>query len=166
MKRFAFLLIVSLMFLLNGCLIEIVPPPSSVTVVGTPRLGTNYQWELEIDKGKEFIICNDKNTLLDYGFQFSGNLGSWRSYLKGKDTGVINGDVTLTRNSQGVTYNASNNSVIVSYTITPNAAPKLLAPSAIVIARIEGYSTLYLEVDGETFYKEMAVIGNCLELGL
>lgn len=166
MTRFAFLVIASLAFVLNGCLIEIVDTPGDVTVVGIPRLGTSYQRELEVNKGQEYIICNDKETLLDYTFQFSGNLSSWRSYLKGRDTKEINGDVTLTLASQGVTYDSATNRVTVRYAIRPNAAPKLLSPSAITTVRIDGYSTLFLEVDGEVFSKEMAVVGNCNELGL
>jgi hypothetical protein len=119
-----------------------------------------------VNEGQKSIICNDKNTLLDYTFEFTGTLGSWRSYLKGKQSGTINGDVTLTLNSTGVTYNPSTNVVTVSYTIQPNAAPTLLSPSGIVIPEIKGYSTLFLEVAGQTFSKELTVVGNCNQIGL
>jgi hypothetical protein len=166
MKRFAFLVIASLAFVISGCVIEFSGTPNSADIIGDPRLGTNYQRELAVDAGEEYIICDDKETLLDYSFQFSGTLGSWRSYLEGKDSKVKNGDVTLNLSSRGVTYDANTNTVRVSYAIQPNAAPTVLAPTAIVETRIKGTSILYLEVAGERFFKELKVVENCLEIGL
>jgi hypothetical protein len=168
MKRFAFL-VASLALVLSGCVIEFVPTPSSATIIGRPTLGTARQ--LEVDGEMQSIICNDQDTPLNYTFQFSGTLGTWRSYLKGKGTSTVEGegtgainpdsDVTLNLNSQGVAYDSTTNTVTVRYTLRPNSAPRLLSPSAIVPVEKLGYSILYLEVAGEKYFDELPVIANC-----
>lgn len=165
MKRFL-LLIGSLIFVLSGCVVEFVDPQPNVRVIGNPVLATSYS--LDLGQGRQAVICDDKTTLLDYAFEFEGTLTSWRSYLQGKDNpNDIQGDRTLTLASPEVTYNASEQTVRAGYQINAGGAPLLIAPSAIVIAEIRGYSIIHLEITGAGgYFKEVPVIGNCNELGL
>jgi hypothetical protein len=105
MKRFAFLLIAGLAFVLNGCIIEIVDVPGNFTI-NNAIFSTNQSLDLGVNGiggGPEAVICDNKTTELIYSFGYSGTLNRFRSYLRGEDTGSIpaDGDVTFSTGNLG-----------------------------------------------------------------
>jgi hypothetical protein len=170
MKRFAFLLIASLAFVLNGCLIEIVDTglPSGVTI-SNARYQTSFSATVNGQPNKS-IICDNKETTLSYSFQFSGNLGSWTSYIKG-NLGSVVGRQTLDLSSNFVLYDSATRTVTVTYTLRAGSAPLLLAPQTITVTPIPnptviGKSKLYLEFPNTSrayafSTDELPVVTNC-----
>jgi hypothetical protein len=164
MKRLGLLIIVGLAFVLNGCLIEVVDPPSSFTI-SNALFSTNHVVDLGVNgetgeaNQPEFVICDDRQTELIYSFAYTGTLGSFRSYLRGEDSGNIppDGNKTFSTSSLG-------NPVEVSITIPAGLAPLAIEPTAIGVSGIIGYSTLHLDFPGTSQDKtsrRIAVIDNC-----
>jgi hypothetical protein len=169
MKRFAFLMILAMSFVLSGCVIEFSELPDSFTIADA-GFSTNHRVDLgtngvtEASEQPEFVICNDLPTDLIYRFSYTGSLSSFRSFLRGEDTGSIprDGDVTFQTNGLG-------NPVEVKISIPAGLAPRLVAPSssqpnAITPIGIIGYTKLFLDFPGDNQDKgsrRIAIIDNC-----
>jgi hypothetical protein len=164
MKRFVLLLIVSLAFVLSGCVIEVVDPPLSFTI-SNAVFSTNQLLDLGVNgetgeaKQPEFVICDDRQTELIYRFSYTGTLSSFRSYLRGEDSGNIppDGDVTFQTSGLG-------NPIEVKITIPAGLAPLAIEPTGIGVSGIIGYSTLHLDFPGtreDIPSRRIAVIDNC-----
>jgi hypothetical protein len=178
MKRITFLLIASLAFVLNGCLVEIVDPgtglPSGVTIFEA-AYGTNYSATVNGEPDRS-IICDDRTTVLSYSFRYSGNLGSWVSYIKGSKGGET-GRLTLDLNSKFVQHDVANRQVTVTYDLLAGSAPLLMSPQAsavtpnIIITPVPdpvvlGSSKLFLEFPSASrpyqfSTKDLPVVDNC-----
>ncbi len=159
MKHFAFLLIASLAFVLNGCLIEVV---NTGFTVPEATFSTNHSLDLGVNGiggGPEAVICDNLTTELIYKFSYTGSLGSFRSFLRGEDTGAIpaDGDKTFSTNGLG-------NPIEVRITIPAGLAPLAVKPTAIGVSGIIGYSRLYLDFPGtdqDKVSRPIAVIDRC-----
>jgi hypothetical protein len=172
MKHSTWLLFVGLALVLNGCVIEFVDGPNTLTV---QELGYRTNYRGTINGQDRFVICDDRNTELTYSFEFDGVLGNWRSYLEGGFFSTRVGDVTLNLNSPYVQYDGT--TVRVTYLIEPGGAPVLMAPSntlesqatdaAIVVVplpQVIGETTLFVQFNNlERIYefRETPVIDNC-----
>ncbi len=118
--------------------------------VHSAALSSNYR-----DAGGRSYICDNRNTLLTYRFNFTGRLDSWRSYLKGAHSGKINGEGNFHPNHRGVIA-FGNNSFEVTYVIHRGAAPlaidssKLASQSIITIPKpkVIGHTYLHLDIFG------------------
>lgn len=165
-------LFVALSAVLVGCEIVITGP------IGLPpdfRISSaSYQTDYSafVDGVERNVICDDRDTILTYSFNYSGTLDYWTSYLQGVDSGEIAGRVTFTPNDNGVTYTSS--SVSVRYIIRPYAAPLLVGPEgvsseAIVpvpAPRVIGESVLLLNINGysrgyQLISRPIPVVSNC-----
>jgi hypothetical protein len=164
MKRLTWLLIIGLAFMLNGCIIEVVDPSLSFTI-SNAVFSTNQVRDLGVNgetgqaNQPEFVICDNRQTELIYSFSYTGILSSFRSYLRGEDSGNIppDGDVTFSTSSLG-------NPVEVRITIPAGLAPLAIEPTAIGVSGIIGYSTLHLDFPGtreDKTSRRIAVIDNC-----
>ncbi len=170
MKRFTFLLIAGLTFVLSSCSIEIVDIglPSDLNVTNA-RYETSFSATVNGEANRS-IICDDKVTILSYSFQFSGNLGSWTSYIKGSQGSEV-GRQTLDLNSRFVQYDSANRIVTVTYELPAGSAPLVLAPQTITVTPIPdpqviGSSKLYLEFPSASrpfafSTKDLPVVDNC-----
>ncbi|MDZ7703253.1 MAG: hypothetical protein U5L04_02055 [Trueperaceae bacterium] len=135
----------------SGCdiLIEFVPPEPELRITDA-SYGTNFR-----DRDNNSIICDNYTTRLTYRFEYQGELRSWRSFIRGENTGNVRGerDFALTddrRDRYGSDY------VEVTYDIPPERAPLSLdaglSPESIVVVpnpTILGYSRLMLTVRGD-----------------
>jgi hypothetical protein len=161
MKRFAFLFIVGLAFVLNGCVIEIVDLPGSFTI-DNAVFSTNHTLDLGVNGiggGPEAVICDNLTTELIYKFSYTGTLTKFRSYLRGEGTGNVpaDGDETFSTNNLG-------NPIEVKITIPAGLTPLALEPNAINVSGIIGYSTLHLDfvgTDQDKVSRPIAVIDKC-----
>jgi hypothetical protein len=176
MKRFAFLAIAGLAFVLNGCLIEIVDTglPSGLTV-SNARYETNFSATVDGEPNRS-IICDDKVTTLSYSFQYAGNLSSWTSYIKGSKGAEV-GRQTLDLNSRFVQFDSADRRITVTYELPAGSAPLITAPEdsitsqAITVTpipdpKVIGSSKLFLEFpnSGRPYAfstKDLPVVDNC-----
>jgi hypothetical protein len=166
MKRFPILAIVASMFVLSGCVVEFVDPvPTPSFTVTEATFSTNHSVDLGANgetgqtNQPEFVICDNLPTELIYRFSYTGSLSSFRSFLRGEDTGAIPPDGDRTFSAAGL-----GNPIEVRYSIPARLAPRLLAPNAIVPIGIVGYSRLYLDFPGtsqDKVSRRIAIIENC-----
>jgi hypothetical protein len=169
MKRLSFLMIVSLAFVLSGCVLEFVDVPSAFEITDA-RFSTNHVLDLGVngetgaENQPEFVICNDLPTQLIYTFSYTGLLSQFRSYLRGEDTGSVPADGDKTFSTSGL-----GNPITVTISIPAGLAPRLMAPgaleaNAIGVQGIIGYSTLHLDFLGteeDKVSRKIAIIDNC-----
>ena len=121
-----------------------------VTDVGLPDgidiYDESYLTSYRDDSGR-YIICDNYTTQITYAFSYDGGLESWTSYLRGVRSGDITGLETFFPDTRGVYYDSDY--VEVTYTIPPYNAPLAVAPQAIIVKPvIEGYTRLYLQING------------------
>jgi hypothetical protein len=163
MKRFTLLFVASLAFVLNSCVVQIDVP--SAFTISNAEFSTNQVLDLGVNgvtgeaNQPEFVICDDRQTEIIYRFAYTGTLSSFRSYLRGEDTGSIppDGDVTFQTSGLG-------NPIEVKITIPAGLAPLAIEPTAIGVTGIIGYTTLHLDFPGTDQDKpsrRIAVIDNC-----
>jgi hypothetical protein len=171
MKRFAWLLIIGLALVLNGCVVEFVDNPNALTIRDL-GYATNYRGT--INGQDRFVICDDRDTELSYSFEFDGTLGNWTSYLEGGFFERV-GEVTLNLNNRFVQYDGR--TVRVTYLIRPGGAPVLMEPSntleaqatnasivVVPVPQVIGETTLFIEFEnlGERArFDPTPVIDNC-----
>lgn len=143
----------ALLLLLVGCQVsfDLVPVPGLVLRNASYR--TNVR--ATVDGRERFIICDNRTTTLSYSFDYTGALLSWRSYLRGRNTGTIRGDRRFT-----LADVVRPGRVEVTYTIPPYQAPlsvnelpdaAAIAPESIIVVprpTVVGASELRLEVNG------------------
>jgi hypothetical protein len=166
MKRFSLLAIAAfLTAILSGCIIEVDPVPTPSFTIIDPVFSTNQSIDLGVNgetgeaNQPEFVICDDRQTELIYRFSYNGSLNSFRSYLRGEDTGAVpaDGDRTFSTSSLG-------NPIEVRISIPAGLAPLSVEPTAIGVRGIIGYSTLHLDFPGtsqDKVSRRIAVIDRC-----
>lgn len=162
------LFLASSVLFLSACEITITgidaPPP-----VSNATYRTNY--EATIDGVKTFIICDDETTTLTYEFDYSGNLASWTSYLRGTTTNSVRSKASFTLADAGVNRLDSGR-IRVEQPIGRNSSPLSvdLSPQSIVVVPNEptvvGGARLFLEASGYTQNEELSsspipVVDNC-----
>ena len=131
-------------------------------------------WEAPVNGDLQNVICDDRTTNLTYSFRFSGDLDTWESFLRGVNSGDVEGRVTLDLEDSRVGFDPSTNTVTVNYEIRAGGAPLLTAPRPEAITPqaivpepvVEGYTQLFLRVndfdeDYELFSRDIAVLANC-----
>ena len=110
---------------------------------------SSYQADADGDGDVEFVICDDRTTLLSYHFNYQGSLERWTSFLKSVQSGQIRGEVTFYAGDPRVNYGYS--SVDVTYEILAGAAPLAIAPQGITVVPLPtviGHTRLYLRANG------------------
>lgn len=157
------LLLLALAPLIAACEITFTPTPSPGFAVTSASLQTDYR--ATIDGRDAYIICDDRRTELSYTFSYRGDLATWRSYLRGVDTGQIAGDVSFTPNDPGVEV-LGPSTLRVTYILPRETAPLLQADGAtpdvehpapdrdIVVVptpQVIGYTKLYLQMQSYSY---------------
>jgi hypothetical protein len=137
-----------MLLVLAACQVSVdVGMPPGLSVSNT-RYETNFQ--ASINGQNRYVICDDRETTLTYRFDYTGSLTSWSSYLRGRDSGVIEGRARFT-SADIVTPGR----VIVDYRIPRELAPlsegvqptsEISPESIIVVPRILGYTELWLDI--------------------
>lgn len=150
MNRIKLGLLLLAALLLSACDIIISGPsvPPSVNVFNA-SYSTNY--EATINGVTQDIICDNRRTELNYTFDYSGNLDSWSSFLRGVESGEIDGLESFTEADI-----ARYGEVDVTYEIPPGEAPlkeesERLNPQRIVVVpnpQVVGRTMLYVTVNG------------------
>ncbi len=115
---------------------------------------TSFSSNYRDSKGRSYI-CDSHNTLLTYKFRYVGQLDSWRSYLRGANSGHVNGEKNFYPYSQGVSAIGSD-SFEVTYVIHRGAAPLTIssneiAPQSIITVpspQVIGHTYLHLDIYG------------------
>ena len=153
MRLVLFLVIVSL----SACTVNVEPgpdpEPEDITI---SNIAYESEFTARIDGETRDVICDDRNTKFSYSFDYSGDLTTWSSYLQGVDSGTINEDSRITRTvdatpEEGVVTQGDN--IAVYYTLTPESAPTLTAPSIdtqgiVVEPIVKGFTQLFISVEG------------------
>lgn len=123
------------------------PEPVSVS-----NAGYDTSYEATINGEPRNIICDNRLTELNYRFNYTGDLTTWTSFLKGDTTGTVRGETSF--NSSQITTPGQ---VDVTYSILANGAPLLtdggLSPQAIVVTPVPnptviGSTRLFIRVNG------------------
>ena len=146
-------IIVSIISILAAC--EIVISDDDVNYRPTLRVQSTFFSSNYRDSSGRSYICDNRDTLLTYRFRYTGQLDSWRSYLRGASSGRINGEKRFYPYSQGVTF-IDSNSFEVTYVIHRGATPlavnsSKLTPQSIVVIpspRVIGHTYLHLDLYG------------------
>ena len=174
MKTLTLLSLSALALVLSACTVtfglEVDRRPPGGLTTSNETYRSNY--EAYVDGVRTPIICADRTTLVTYGFNFSGDLRSWSSYLKGRRTGATVERATFTANSRTVDYGS--NRVDVEYTIPAGLAPQStqdapIQPQGIEVvpkAVVTGYTELFVDINGfgEGFgfrFRGIPVVSNC-----
>ncbi|HHO56387.1 MAG TPA: hypothetical protein ENK21_08340 [Trueperaceae bacterium] len=159
-----------LLTLLTSCgklqvTIDIGLPPG-ITV---SNAGYSTNFTKVINGSTRFVICDDRTTNLNYHFNYTGQLNSWSSFLKGATTGTEKGYASF---SSADIFDPANKEVRVTYGIAANVAPLAVAPintTGIVPvpkATIIGYTKLFVNINGyakshQLVSSKIPVVDNC-----